>query len=253
MICRLCGEDRTLCDAHIVPKCLLGNIKDKKYVSIEVREIKRPNGEYCIPRKRMPKGPYDKGILCRQCDRKLGVYDQYGCKILKQVLFEYKVNHLPLFSIPVQNFDFYKLRAFFVSMLWRASISQQEMMSKIDLGSRYNNVALDIIRNEGKGYWDNFSIVVFKNAQNSSFNDVISFNKRKIGTIISNCIAIPGYQLHIIPRGVSSSSLESFINLRLEMPFNVIELDVDTTGKQAALQKARDILEGVNRKMSASK
>src|SRR6218665_2718976 len=120
-ICRYCHEEKKLCDAHIIPRSFLGKRRFLK-LSTENRFIDRS-----------PKGPYDRGILCADCDRKIGVYDGYAKELLLARLSHFSLRN-GLLCIPQKEFDYLQLKKFFISVLWRASISKHEAFSIVSLG-----------------------------------------------------------------------------------------------------------------------
>jgi hypothetical protein len=78
-------------------------------------------------------GYFDKNILCASCDNKLGAYDDYVIELCRN--FEAKHRRLSknLFEIP--TVDCNKVATFFLSVLWRASISKRPEYKAISLGS----------------------------------------------------------------------------------------------------------------------
>ena len=76
-------------------------------------------------------GEYDRDILCRDCDNKLGVFDDYAIDVCRA----FKKKHTrdgKLFAI--LNVDDDKLAKFILAVLWRASISKRESFFGIRLG-----------------------------------------------------------------------------------------------------------------------
>ena len=58
-----------------------------------------------------------------------------------------------------KDFDYTLFRKFFISVLWRASISQLEEYSNIDLGP-YENIALNILKNNDIIYYIYILLIV---------------------------------------------------------------------------------------------
>lgn len=142
-LCCGCGEDKSLIEAHIVPKAFCKRLSKPneaaKLVSL---------GEYA---KRSPTGYYDPNILCNKCDGQLGAYDDYAFSFLhgsiggKRTVFEPIVELGQLVGMRVQEFDFKLLRLFILSVLWRASISEKDFCSGTKLGKDERNHLRDIV------------------------------------------------------------------------------------------------------------
>ena len=89
-------------------------------------------------KKKAPKGVYDKNLVCEPCERQWAHYDDYAktffLEELKTKLVEHPDFHGQAFMISVEDFDYIKLKLFYLSILWRASASKEEFYEKVDLG-----------------------------------------------------------------------------------------------------------------------
>ena len=135
--CRFCNQEKHLIEAHIVPKWaykLSGRDKQNRHV---LHNASKP---YPI---KSPIGVYDKNILCGECDRQIGEYDEYGKDILTKTIPNHKREGF--FEITDADYDYPRLKKFFISILWRASISSQEAYNKVQLGP-YEETAKEIIQ-----------------------------------------------------------------------------------------------------------
>lgn len=103
--------------------------------------------------KKHPIGAYDTGILCSDCDRYIGEFDEYAINILRDREPE------EIFD----NSDFCKfkdtnnllLTKFFLSVLWRASISKHCMFKGVCLGpyeNRIKNIIFDVAASNTNDY-----------------------------------------------------------------------------------------------------
>jgi len=80
-------------------------------------------------------GEYEGGILCRECD---GIiiknYEDYaklflyGKKQSKQLIY-----HFPIGEVVKRNVEYVRIKLFFVSVLWRASISSRPFFNNVKL------------------------------------------------------------------------------------------------------------------------
>ena len=99
MRCRLCGEDKKLIKAHIIPQCLHMLIQEPYPAECMIQISKKP-GTYP---KRTPVGEYDDSILCADCDNHIfGNWDEYAGKLLLQKI---DMNTTQKFWI-VQEYDY---------------------------------------------------------------------------------------------------------------------------------------------------
>jgi hypothetical protein len=134
--CRLCLAEQPLVEAHIIPR--------QFYHSIRGSGIGFGAGElvpriYVAGSKRKPKqcqsGIFDSNILCADCDQKIiGPWDKYA-----QDLFLRKFPTSLATSIRspalycVDSFDYSSLKLFFLSVLWRSAVTDNEFFGRVDI------------------------------------------------------------------------------------------------------------------------
>ena len=87
-------------------------------------------------------GIYDNGILCGDCDRKLGGLDNDALKVCRRFPSEHTVRGDGLFEMP--NVDGDRFATFVLSVLWRASITNRPEFAKVSLAP-YETNAHDVI------------------------------------------------------------------------------------------------------------
>lgn len=121
-ICQLCKKEKPLIDAHIVPKSFIFAHGHNKIIS---------NIESHFSEK-SPKGIYDTEILCKRCEGLFSRCDDYAYELLKQ---SFKPNEIvPKFGMVINNYDYNTLKFFFISLLWRASVSNHHYYNAMSLG-----------------------------------------------------------------------------------------------------------------------
>ena len=157
MKCRLCNEEKPLVDAHIIPRSIYEEVKDSRDSHLVV--VQNKDGTY--PKKSRI-GFYDSTILCSDCDGRLGKYDEYG----KQLIFSLNTTSEPvrtkdgrLVALKVSDYDYPRLKLFFLSILWRASISQLEQFARVRLGP-YESLLRDLIRANDPGTYSDFPVLI---------------------------------------------------------------------------------------------
>ncbi len=142
--CRLCMKNEKLIKAHIIPKSLFA--QNNYLISDSSNFIKQ-----------RPRGACDDEILCEKCDNViLGDLDTYA----KEVLIDRKgVTMYPIRNPESENqaLNLYrlcdksgydKLNRFFISVLWRASISSKNDFINFSLGFHENTAKMAILNPE---------------------------------------------------------------------------------------------------------
>lgn len=157
MKCKFCGNESALIKAHIIPAGFFRRIRQGKE-ALEL--ITNTAGEY---KKRSQVGVYDGTIVCSKCEAIWQEWDRY----IQQLLVEEPLNWRVLYrgnqkiGYIVDNFEYSKLKLFFISMVWRASVSSDKYFKRISLGE-FEDIAKQNIMNNDPGDSENFSIVLSK-------------------------------------------------------------------------------------------
>lgn len=130
MQCRLCGSDKKLIKAHVIPEGFFRLLRDEN----RAPEI-HTNTPGLYPRK-APVGVYDLNILCGDCEIAFGGWDAYAQELLLRDFEdeEYVEHQGQRIALRIPTFDYTKLKLFFVSLLWRASVSTQGFYTRIRTG-----------------------------------------------------------------------------------------------------------------------
>ena len=130
-------EEEKLCKAHIIPKCFY----DKEAFFC----LYSANGT--TDSKHYQNGAKDSNILCSKADGILGEYDKEAYNILIRDIEKHKIKNKNIYQYLAHEFNYEKLRFFFISLVWRASISQLDCFKNINL-KQYENIALKILKKE---------------------------------------------------------------------------------------------------------
>lgn len=156
MICRGCNLERKPIKMHIIPESFFREIKAD---DSQLRMYTNAEGKH---NKRSPIGVYDEKVLCADCEKKFQIYDAYADKLLikseptEEIYIGKKAGFL------LKNIDLKLLKLFFMSILWRASISKQDFYAKINLGNKLEEKLKNLIWNEDLGDTHDFSFVLAK-------------------------------------------------------------------------------------------
>ena len=157
MKCKFCGNETALIEAHIIPAGLFRRLRQGKK-SLEM--ITNKAGEYT---KKSPTGVYDKTIVCSKCESIWQEWDNYAQLILanKPLNGRVRYHNNKRICYIVDNYEYRKLKLFFISMIWRASVSSHQFFSRISL-TQFEDIAKQHIINDDPGDREVFSVVVTK-------------------------------------------------------------------------------------------
>jgi len=142
MLCKGCGEDKSLIKAHIIPRSFYMDLrKNENRLDLVSTNIKQKKGLSRI-------GEYDPDILCKECDQFLSKYDDYGKKLLLDQFdnFDTLIEGKLIRAYVVKNYDYLFLKLFLLSVLWRASISKRPFFKDVNLGDHERHIK-DLIFN----------------------------------------------------------------------------------------------------------
>ena len=171
-ICKLCLKDKKLIDAHIIPRGFYDFLypdevdypgSSKKSLMILRSVGKATNSQI---------GEYDQNILCAECDNGIGKYDDYAQIIFLRtdpVVFHESASK-------IENIDYKRLKLFFISLLWRASISSRDFFKLVDTGP-FEDELRDMIIKEEVGSVNDFSLIFTRfRDDNPKLKEVINRN-----------------------------------------------------------------------------
>ena len=153
MTCKLCGGNKKLVDAHVIPRSFY-------------KDIVKPTGKIVDAGKHYSKksliGIYDPNLVCHDCERRFHPWDTYAVELLLADYEEknYVNDHTGKRIIYIfQTIDYAKLKLFFLSVLWRAGRSTHEFFRNLDLGPHELVIREMILRND-PGDATTYSVVV---------------------------------------------------------------------------------------------
>lgn len=119
--CLGCGMNANLVKSHIIPEAFFRAVKKTQGEPVILSGEK---GEYP---KKSHIGIYDNNILCHRCEDVFQKTDDYGIKTLineedryQEILVDGR-----LAGYERVDYEYSKLKLFFISLIWRASITSQ--------------------------------------------------------------------------------------------------------------------------------
>lgn len=124
-ICRLCEEQHELCLSHAVPKSAFRlAFKEGSGKAIAITDDETTQIQFSSD-------SWDVYLLCRVCEDKLNKkYDSYGIDVLKGKVGTVRRHQC---GVTFNGIDRERLRMFYLSVLWRVSVSHHDHYKNINL------------------------------------------------------------------------------------------------------------------------
>jgi len=136
MKCKLTGLEGKAVDAHIIPRSFFAiDPKDK----VPLKIVTNVSDEYT---RRSFKGIYDRTIVTEEGEKLFSPWDDYGCEILLKRVDELELIHdeRRVVAYQHQEYDYAKLKLFFLAVLWRAAVSSHPFFAKVKLGAHEDRI-----------------------------------------------------------------------------------------------------------------
>ncbi len=158
-ICESCGQERQLIKAHIYPEWAYRALYPDGRVNNDAPLLLVSGSESRTRRSRI--GIYDDQILCQSCDELIGrLYDGPAKRYLLETPLQV-FKEMPEGSVYVlPGADPQVLKNFFLSLVWRASISQREEYGHVDSANPHQNMLKRIVVNNLATAQDSFGVFI---------------------------------------------------------------------------------------------
>jgi hypothetical protein len=128
--CKLCGLNEATCRAHIIPRKFYDRIKRQGTPLIDF-DIGAN-----IKRKTTQSGIWETGVLCPQCDGRIGDSDNYAYRVLPAVPLKERFKIFPMdlraYEVGMLNLD--RFRSFLASLAWRSAHAEHPFFGNVSLG-----------------------------------------------------------------------------------------------------------------------
>lgn len=205
-ICRYCGQEVWLIDSHIIPKSFYLLKQWGQCVGIDAKQI--------LLDKVHSQNGFKEPLLCKACDNKLGYLDNCAYQFLFHDVpraERCQDGLLEFLLLKPRDFNYNNIRRFFVSLLWRASISSKIPYS---LG-RYENIALQILKHERTDSDNLFVPLIYRREINTNLDIVAGVMSKSVMGNIELCLGFPHYQIIFIKDFLANKDAELAQQLRL--------------------------------------
>lgn len=185
--------------------------------------------------KRSKTGIYDQ-IVCEECERRFQDWDDHAAKMLlnpdaQEAVF-FQPNNPPALLIPCADPE--RLQMFFLSVMWRSSVSRKEIFGAFSIGPKHEQVVAEIIleHDVDKAFeygtslaWhpDELAqrIILAPERQRlprssinwnvlylGKFRAYVKTDQRPIENRMKECVLQPGMPVFAIPKAYHGTSLE---------------------------------------------
>ena len=141
-------------------------------------------------------GVYDKTILCHDCEQIFQETDNYGQELLLNEKHEEITRNGSLIGYRLVNVNYSLIKLFFISILWRASVSSQEFYKKVNLG-KYENIAKKNIEEKNPGEPCEFSFILTRFTDEKFGTAMLNPHRERWDNINYYRFYLYGYGLHI--------------------------------------------------------
>jgi len=145
MKCKLTGDEGRGVKAHIIPRSFYRfDYSQPVPLKILTNSENGYNGKSFV-------GIYDSTIVTERGERLFSDWDNYAETLLLKERNNFSVRkdfNGEILCLYLPTYDYAKLKLFFLSVLWRASVSSQTFFQKVDLGSHEQKVRHAILESD---------------------------------------------------------------------------------------------------------
>jgi len=147
-ICRLCERDSRLRESHIIPRSLIRLVRDKTL----------GNRFYELHNKRrqtIQDGPKE-FLLCDNCEQKIGSFEKYFIEAVHYGRRGTRKKQSDRVLL-IENLDYGRMKLFFLSLLWRMSISSRPEFELVCINHEEETIR-EMILSESPGESSEYSV-----------------------------------------------------------------------------------------------
>lgn len=181
--CKLCGGQRNLVKAHIIPRSFYPERGrgEKPFIVLGPTEEAR--------RGRSHTGIYDNQMVCADCEKLFDPFDDYAAKLLLDRADEQETIAVngEIFGFCIREFDYAKLKLFGLSTLWRAAATDRKEFAKVRLGPYFPRLT-DMVKVVDPGDPNDFSVIICR------FNDTETWQSGFLSPFIEKYNEIKYYR-----------------------------------------------------------
>jgi len=208
-VCKLCRKLAKLSYAHILPEFFFSSVYDDLHRTMLVSSSEKE--------KLIQKGVREY-LLCQECETKLSRYEGYAVTVIKNIpAFEEDLSGSFIFSNNI-NYKLFKL-----SILWRSSISSNQMFANVNLGRHEERIRV-MLDHENPGKAIDYGCFILSIPNPQKIHRIImppkperSFGHNGYLFMIGNLFLYFIVSSHVIQETVRSMILQETGELRIQI------------------------------------
>lgn len=151
MICKFCLNSRKLSQSHIIPEFIFAECYNDKHRFIELYDVSKGSV-------RRAQTGYKERLLCAECEGRMNEWEKHARRLFVDPL----PPHIPN-SVLIREhsrLEYSKLKLFFLSILWRASVSSLPVFRHVALGPHEEAIRL-MLESKDPGQSSAYPVLVF--------------------------------------------------------------------------------------------
>jgi hypothetical protein len=192
MTCKFCLGDYKCIEAHIIPNSLY------KPLLADPSGMLIVSNKSEIHPKRSHTGIYDSELVCEKCERLFSKFDDYAQSFFSAEIPDnnYIIHKNEKLAYFIEDVDYPKLKLFFISLLWRASVTNHPFFSKVDVGP-FEVQLKKMITGDDPGDENTFSVTITKYDETSLASAMLSPHRNKWCDINYYTFYLRGFKVYI--------------------------------------------------------
>ena len=145
--CRLCGQEGPLCRSHILPRFLYRGLQKGWTPRVEGSKLGT-----------LPPGQVKEPLLCGECEGRFQRWERTAGALYRDIC-SWDAEKLRA-GVDCKGLNYQRLKLFYLSVIWRASVSRHAAMKPVSLGKRERLVET-MVREGNAGTTREFPVVGF--------------------------------------------------------------------------------------------
>jgi len=209
--CRLCDESVKLCSSHVVPEFLYERLYDEKHRFIELTDVRKGAA------KRTQKG-HRELLLCSACEGRIARFERHARRLFVDDLPPFIARSKRIREHPRIEYALTKL--FFLSVLWRASVSTLPLFKHVSLGP-HEDVIRGMLEREDAGQALDYPVIVYSLYMDGQHlrDFIVEPTYVRIEGRLCYRLVLPGFVVFIYVASVPISGASARLAMSPERPF----------------------------------
>jgi hypothetical protein len=194
--CRFCKRNGVqFVNAHIIARSFFTLVRGEGNYSVEMIA-----GRGSLETPYHQAGVADRAILCEECEPKFGEWDTYGFNVFSVPRGEadairHSSDGTPL-AIPLEDLNYDILVLFFLSVLWRASVSKLKFFNAVALGP-YEDQIRDLLWKREVPPPGKFAVNLGTSLNQRYPNVILAPERCRLEGVLFNRLFLPNVFIHV--------------------------------------------------------